>query len=124
VDIKLAGLILVSVAISAIAQLALKLGMSNSAVQFALGQGDRLQAALAVATNLHVIVGLSLYALGAVLWLMVLARVDLSFAYPFVGLGFVFTMILGWWVLGESIGAARVAGTFLVIAGVWLVSSS
>lgn len=123
-SIKFLGLILGSVALSAIAQLFLKLGMSSVVVQQALGQGHPLQAVWAVASNFQVVVGLSLYALGAVLWLLVLARVDLSFAYPFVGIGFIFTMVLGWWVLGESLGSARLAGTLLVVVGVWLVSSS
>ena len=123
-SIKFLGLILGSVALSAIAQLFLKLGMSSVVVQQALGQGQPLQAAWVVATNLQVLAGLCLYALGAVLWLLVLARVDLSFAYPFVGIGFILTMVLGWWVLGESLGSARLAGTLLVVTGVWLVSSS
>jgi len=124
VSIKFLGLILGSVALSAIAQLFLKLGMSSVVVQQALGQGHPLQAVWVVATNLQVVAGLCLYALGAVLWLLVLARVDLSFAYPFVGIGFIFTMVLGWWVLGETVDSARLAGTLLVVVGVWLVSSS
>lgn len=122
--IKLLGLILSSVALSAIAQLMLKLGMSSTAIQQAFGYGHPLQAAWVVATNLQVITGLGLYVLGAVIWLLVLAQVEVSFAYPFVGVGFIFTMLLGWGVLGESLGTARLAGTLLVVAGVWLISKS
>ena len=122
--IRLLGLIFSSVALSAIAQVILKQGMSTAAVQQALGEGHPLQTAWVVATNLQVIAGLGLYALGAVVWLLVLARVDVSFAYPFVGVGFVFTMLLGWAVLGESLGSARLVGTLLVVIGVWLVSKS
>lgn len=122
--VRLQGLILGSVALSAIAQLFLKLGMSSMAVQQALSQGRFLQTAWVVATNFLIVAGLTLYTLGAVLWLLVLARVDLSYAYPFVGIGFILTMILGWLLLNESLGGARLAGTLLVVAGVWLVSSS
>jgi len=122
VSIKFLGLIFGSVTLSAIAQFLLKLGMSSVTVQQALGQSHPLQAAWVVATNFQVIAGLGLYALGAILWLLVLARVDLSFAYPFVGVGFILTMILGWWVLGEPLGSARLVGTLLVVAGVLLVS--
>lgn len=122
--IKILTLILGSVALSAIAQLLLKLGMSSSAIQSAIEQGRSLQIGWAAATNPQVVAGLGLYGLGAVVWLLVLARVDLSFAYPFVGLGMIVTMFLGWSVLGETLGPARLAGTLLVVAGVWLVSKS
>jgi multidrug transporter EmrE-like cation transporter len=123
-NIRLLGFILSSVALSAIAQLLLKLGMSGATVQQAFGQSQPLEAAWTVATNPWVIAGLVLYALGAVVWLAVLAQAELSFAYPFVGVGFIFTMILGWSVLGESLGAARLTGTLLVVSGVWLISKS
>jgi len=122
--IKLLGLIFSSVALSSIAQLVLKQGMSSVAVQHALGQGHPLDAIRLVATNFLVVGGLGLYALGAVVWLLVLARADVSFAYPFMGIGFVITMLLGWSVLGEPLGSARLIGTLLIVAGVWLVSSS
>jgi multidrug transporter EmrE-like cation transporter len=121
---RLLGFILGSVALSAIAQLLLKLGMSGPTVQQAFGQNHPLQAAWTVATNPQVIAGLFLYALGAVVWLVVLAQAEVSFAYPFVGVGFIFTMLLGWSVLGESLGSARLIGTLLVIAGVWFISRS
>ena len=123
-SIKFLGLIFCSVALSAFAQLFLKLGMSSAGIQQTLDQGHPLQSAWAIATNLQVVAGLGLYALGAVLWLLVLARVDVSYAYPFVGIGFIFTMVLGWWVLGEPLGFVRLAGTLLVVGGVWLVSHS
>ena len=41
------------------------------------------------------VAGLALYGLGAMVWLYVLARLPLSAAYPFVGLGFILTMVLG-----------------------------
>lgn len=123
-NIKLLGLILCSVTLSALAQMVLKLGMSSTAVQHALKESHATSAAWTVATNLQVISGLSLYFLGAAVWLLVLAKVDVSYAYPFVGVGFILTMLLGWLVLGESVGLTRLAGTMLVVSGVWLVSSS
>jgi multidrug transporter EmrE-like cation transporter len=122
--VNLLGLILGSVGMSAGAQFFLKLGMSSGPVRQALGQDSTLQAIWIVTTNWQVPAGLGLYGVGAAIWLLVLARVDLSFAYPFVGLGFIVTMALGWWVLDEPIGFARLAGTLLVVSGVWLVSSS
>ena len=76
-------MILGSVTLSAIAQMAMKSGMSSNRVQVALEQGEnRLNAISAVVTSGGVILGLTLYFVGAVVWLLVLARVDVSYAYP------------------------------------------
>lgn len=117
-------LILCSVALSALAQLLLKLGMSNPHIQQALERGGFLPALWVAASNANVIAGLGLYAFGAVLWLLVLAKSDLSFAYPFVGLGFIMTMAFGAWVLHEPVGISRSVGALLVVIGVYLVSRS
>jgi multidrug transporter EmrE-like cation transporter len=114
-------LIFSSVLISALAQIALKQGMSSSTVSAALGQGAT-STITAIATNPHVIGGLSLYALGAVLWLFVLSRVDVSVAYPFVAFGFIVTMGLAIVLLGEPLQPLRVVGTLLVVAGAVLIT--
>ena len=121
---KLWGLILASVALSAIAQIVLKWGMSQKAVQVDIAVDGLLRFATNVLINPIVITGLVLYGLGAVLWLAILARLDVTQAYPFVGLGFIFTMILGYLVLGEPVGFQRVIGTLLITAGVVLVAHS
>lgn len=117
------GLILISVAISALAQIILKHGMSASEMQSAMTAGG-MAAAWAIVGNGFVLLGLSLYGAGALLWLGVLARVDVSQAYPFVGLGFVLTMAFAWYFLGESLVFSRILGTFLIVAGVVLVAHS
>jgi multidrug transporter EmrE-like cation transporter len=115
------SLILLSVAITAVAQVILKRGMSISGMHEALGMGWA-SATLAVASNAWVVAGLALYFLGAVIWLVVLNRVPVSFAYPFVGLGFVLTALLAWGLLGEGLSIARALGTLLVTLGVALIA--
>lgn len=114
-------LIFISVTISAVAQITLKQGMSSSNVQQGL-TGGWLDIVIAVASSFYVWLGLMLYALGAVLWLGVLARVDVSIAYPFVGLGFILTALFGVFLLGESFSVIRFVGTCLVVLGIILVT--
>lgn len=114
-------LIFISVTISAIAQVTLKHGMSSPTVQQGLTR-DWLEIVIAVASNLYVWMGLIFYALGAVLWLGVLARVDVSIAYPFVGLGFILTALFGVFLLGEAFSVIRFVGTCLVVLGIILVT--
>jgi drug/metabolite transporter (DMT)-like permease len=114
-------IILFSVVITAVAQVVLKRGMSGAGMHEALAEGW-LSAAVAVAFNAWVVTGLALYFLGGLVWLVVLNRVPVSFAYPFVGLGFVITAVLAWGALGEALSAERAFGTLLVALGVALIA--
>lgn len=115
-------LILTSVAMSAIAQLLLKMGVGQ--VRAVNGAQTGAGAGIAFLQSPWVIGGFGLYGLGAILWLYVLARLPLSAAYPFVGLGFILTMALGVLALGESISPIRIAGTLLIALGCVCVSRS
>jgi drug/metabolite transporter (DMT)-like permease len=78
---------------------------------------------LDVLANKYVLGGFLLYGLGAIVWLAVLSKWDVSKAYPLVGLGFVFTVIIGF-LSGEQISALRVIGAALICTGVFLVGRS
>ena len=56
--------------------------------------------------------------------LFVLSRVEISFAYPFLGLSFVLITLWGFFMLGEDVNLWRVTGVFLICAGVILVAKS
>jgi len=114
--------ILVSVAMSASAQIVLKLGMGSANIGPSLNDRRWGEAAWLVATNPWVVSGLTLYFLSAVVWLLVLSRVEVSLAYPFVGIGFILTMLLGWLALGDSMNLTRVAGTLMIAGGVVLIA--
>jgi len=119
-------LIIVSVTLSAIAQISLKAGMAalaaRSAHGLATGAAGGLSLMLQALTQPWVVVGLALYGLGAMAWMLVLARLDVSVAYPFVALGFIIVMLLGAMVFGEPITLAKLGGTVLVGMGVWLIA--
>ncbi|WP_372624181.1 small multi-drug resistant family protein [Falsiroseomonas sp.] len=120
----LLAMIVGSVAMSALAQVLLRFGMSRPPVQLALSEGGAWPVAWAIGTSPGVVAGLGLYGVGAIVWLFVLARVPVSLAYAFVSLGFLLTMALGCLALGEPLTARKLAGTALVALGVWLVATS
>ena len=117
------SLILLTVTLSACAQLALKLGVAQPSMANALnnGGGDALIAAF---FSPLIWLGLIIYALSVVMWIWVLSKVDLSVAYPFVGMGFIITMIFGILVLNENVTLMRVSGTTLIMIGCILVGRS
>ncbi len=115
------GLILLSVTISALAQICLKMGMSSPAIQKAIATGGGA-IALAVATSPAVIGGLALYGLGALVWLSVLARIQVSIAYPFVSISFLFTSVLAVLYLGEPLTRPMIIGTALIMTGIVILA--
>jgi drug/metabolite transporter (DMT)-like permease len=117
-------LILVSVTCSSLAQLLLKMGMVNNVYAQAAAAGDWRGMAQGALLNPFVVGGLSLYFASTLVWLSVLARVDLSYAYPFVGLGFLLTLFFGWAVMKEDVTLPRVIGTLMIAGGVVLVGST
>ncbi len=115
------ALILISVTLSACAQVLFKLGVSAAPSVEAAGNPSLIGAILDTLFRPGVLGGLALYGIGTVVWLRALARTELSQAYPFVGLGFVLTAALGYMLFNEALGPSRLLGTALVIAGVFLV---
>ncbi len=108
------GLIGASVGLNAAAQLFLRLGMRSG-----LPSGKpALVLILDVALRPGVVGGLACYAVSLVLWLLVLSRTEASFAYPFLGLGFVIVAVASFLWLGESFTLRKVAGTLIIAAGV------
>lgn len=113
--------ILISVSLSVVAQILLKHGMSNNSVQEALSS-DVLTACISIITNISVVFGLLAYVSSAGIWLLVLSKIEVSKAYPFVGIGFIGTMMFAYWFLNEPLTVTKVTGTILVLAGVILIS--
>ncbi len=117
------SMVLVSVACSAAAQLSMKHGMAQQVVQQAIVLGNWVVVARTVILNFAVLGGLALYGLSAAIWLFVLAKLDVSVAYPFVALGFLVTMGLGCLLFGEALTSRKLLGTIFVMIGVYLVAS-
>ena len=119
----LIGLILVSVALAATAQLTLKHGMNQvtEASGTATLSGGSLRAIL---TNVSVVGGLLIFGLSAVVWLMVLSRASLSFAYPFASLTYVLIVLADKLVLHQEIPVLRWAGVFAIMTGIILVAQT
>lgn len=116
------SLTILSILLSSSAQILLKMGMSQQEIGQAIHHAPWFDMVKIIATNLYVIGGLTIYFLSTAVWLFVLAKTDVSVAYPFVGLGFIITMLLAHFVHGEPLTAAKVLGTFLITTGVVFIA--
>jgi multidrug transporter EmrE-like cation transporter len=118
-------IILTTVGLNAGAQILLRLGAREGVTsEGTLGIGATLQAALEVAFRPAVLAGLVCYGVSVVLWIWVLSRAEVSFAYPFLGLGFVLVALVGWAFLGETLSVQKLAATGLIVIGVVLMAIS
>ena len=115
------SLLLFGVFLNASAQLFLKFGMDRIG-EFSFTLANIWPIGWKVATNYFVILGLMCYVISVVVWLMVLSRVPVGLAYPMVSIGYIVTAIAGYFLLGETLTATRVAGIFVIILGVYLVA--
>lgn len=116
-------LILVTVTLSACAQLALKFGVSTPAFQASMDSGGT-SVLFAAITSPLIWLGLMIYVVSVAMWLWVLSKVDLSVAYPFVGISFLITLAFGIFLLDEAVSQSRIVGTILITAGCILVGRS
>jgi multidrug transporter EmrE-like cation transporter len=83
-----------------------------------------LATAVPILTGPLTLLGLFLYGVSAMFWISALSRVELSYAYPMLGAGYVLVSIVAWKLWGEAFGVQRLLGTLVVAAGVILVGTS
>lgn len=111
-------LLLLSIAASVAGQFllksgALKLGKVNAE--------NVVSHILSIITVPELVAGLMCYGLGAIAYILILTRVNLSVVGPSIALSYVFSVVLGYLVFHETIPTARLMGLGLIVCGVVLV---
>lgn len=114
---KFIPLILFTVFTNFGSQILLKHGMLNVG-HFELTARGLATSFMDIALNPYVVGGLMVMVVSMGSHLVVLSRVDISYAYPFLGLSFVLTTAWGYFVLYEDVNAWRVLGVLLICGGI------
>ena len=114
-------LILLDVFLNVTGQLSLKYGMTKIG-NFSLSLSTLPPVFLKAATNLHVLFGLLCYGLGFMVWLIVLSKAEVSYAYPLISLGYILTAVLAWALFGEALNENRLVGILTICLGVFLIA--
>ena len=73
-------------------------------------------------SNLLVLGGFLCYLVSSILWIVVVSRVPLSYAYPMIGLGYVFVVLLSMIIFKEQVSLVRWIGVVTICLGVFLIS--
>lgn len=111
----------VSVCLAAAGQVFMKQGMRMIGVFPAKEILTRL---ITIVFNPFVFSGLFLFGISAVIWLVVLSRLELSFVYPMVSVAYVIVAIASLLLLGEKVTAIRWLGILTICLGVFFISRS
>ncbi len=118
---KYIPLILFTVFTNFLSQIMLKKGMATIG-KIELSWSGLMSSALDVLFNWSIIFGLLVMMVSMTSHLIVLSRVEISFAYPFLGLSFVLITVYGHFYLAEAVTMWRVIGVLLICSGVAVVA--
>ena len=120
-DKKMSILLLVSICviIGVIAQLAMKKGMN---IVGTTNLKDILSVKVfSIVFQKYVFIGIVLYVLASLIWLVILSQAELSFVYPLISVGYVITAILSWFLFKENLTLVRFFGILMICGGVYLI---
>ncbi len=118
------GLLVVSVFFAVAGQFTLKAAMNE------IGRigGKEVRTPVATITRAarepRLWAGLILFGVSAVFWLVVLSRVNLSVAYPLVGLSYILVVAIARVFLNEHVPALRWLGVTVIAVGIALIGIS
>ena len=113
------GYLMVSISLSAAGQLFLKLGATKLAK---ISAPNILSRVWEIFLTPELIFGLTCYGFGAIAYIMLLSKVDLSMAAPAASLVYVFSVLLGYFWFKETIPLTRSIGLGFIVTGVILVA--
>ena len=116
-------IILLSILMSSTAHIFLKKGMMTHALNSVKSDGI-ISLVWTVGTNPWVMGGMFLHVSALVVWLLALSKVDISFAYPFLALGYVLVSAMAWIWLGEEISQMKLFGMGIIIIGILVLAKA
>jgi drug/metabolite transporter (DMT)-like permease len=114
-------LLVVSIIFGATGQFLFRLGMKSYGQVNAAGVFSQL---FIIVFKPLIFTGFVLFGLSSILWLSVISKYQLSYAYPMVSIGYILTLILSKVFLNEQINLYRMIGTLLIVSGVFFISKS
>ena len=106
---------LVSIFLGATGQFLFRLGMLHYGKVTVTGIWQQLGSIILTPA---IFLGFTCFGVSSILWLVVISRWELSYAYPLVALGYVLAIIYGTFLLHENLTLPKILGCFLILAGI------
>jgi multidrug transporter EmrE-like cation transporter len=83
---------------------------------------DKFLFAFSMLLNPYIIISLTFTLLAGVTWMIAMTKFDISYAYPFTTLGFVFVFIFSVFLFNEPVNWQKIVGLIFIIIGL-IISS-
>ncbi len=117
------SLVLLSVILNSIGQLLFKTGLNQIGV-FTFSAANLFSFGFKIISNISIMAGLFIYFTSTIVWFLVLSRADVSFAYPLISIGYIFSALGAYFILHEPFSLMKILGTIVIIVGVVLICQS
>lgn len=113
---------LISIVLGSSGQYLLKVGVNKLSLE-SFRQNTFLYLIKELLRNFYLWGGIGAYALSMLFWLYVLSQMELSKAYPLASLGYIITMVLGFFLLNEPVNLIKVIGATFIVFGVIFINN-
>lgn len=117
-------LILVSISFAIGGQFCLKTGMNSVGGISVDTSTNYLDIARIVFSKPMIWIGLVQYGVGSLFWMIVLSRVNLSFAYPMLAISYIIIMLISIFHFHEHVSMVRWIGAVFICIGVIFITRS
>ena len=116
-------LILSSVFLNACAQLFIRQGMLKLG-NISMRLNELWNMIIQSFSNIYIWAGMISYAVSILLWMVVLSKINVSLAYPFLSIGYIITAVIAYFVFGEPLTAQKIIGIAIICVGVVVLTYS
>lgn len=114
--------ILLSISFAVASQLIIKWKMSSYSFNSYDSMLDKFLFAFSMLLNPYIVIALILTLLAGVTWMIAMTKFDISYAYPFTTLAFIFVFIFSVLLFNEPVNWHKIVGICLIVIGL-IVSS-
>lgn len=115
VDLRTLGIAFISIALGATGQFLFRVGMLKIGKMTLHSIWGQL---FQVIFTPAIFLGFLCFGLSSILWLIIISRWQLSFAYPLVALGYILVIGYGNIFLNETLDLPKVIGSLFIICGI------
>jgi len=117
------AIFLISIITTIAGQILLKKATTSQPLSFDASRW--LSSLIALATNPFLLGWILSSGISAALWIFVLSRFELSFAFPVsTTMSYILILVLSWWLFGEQMSMIKWIGVGLMCVGIFITSQS
>ena len=114
--------IFLTIAFAVSSQLIIKWQMKNIALEDTMNIYDKFIFAFSMLFNPYILLSIILTLLSGLSWIIAMTKFDISYAYPFTALGFVFILFFSHILFNETISIYKYVGVSLIVLGIFVIS--